>query len=440
MEKERNEQVVFVKDLLFTALYRWRQLLAVGLIFAVLLGALAGLLEWKKAAASLSGEALAAAMEEYETKRLQLEKKEAHFQALVSSQETYNLESPLMQLDPYQVYRASIELTVWPAAGKTADSVDIAGAVLNAYAAHLKSDKVIELAAQAIDMPGKYLSELVKLANGGESTRCLTVTVSCAAPEDTQKVLDILVAGVDEAGTQIQTNAGKYNTTVVISGVDARIDTQLIDQQKQAQNRLKELKTQLSDAQKELEDLQAPAGATGISKKKIVIFAVLGGILGVLLVAGLACFRHIAGGVVYSARTLKNCTGVKVLGSMMRKRPKSKVDRWLRRLEGRCVTDQAPVVAATVKNACPKGAKLLLAGSCDEANQKVAQLLKKADVAVEACGSLLTSAQTLEALPQCDGVLLVACCGSSQYQDVLVTLERIADQNKPVLGCVLLDG
>lgn len=441
MEKERNEQVVFIRDLLFASLYRWRQILVATLIFAVLLGAFAGLLEWKKVAASISQEEFAAIKEEYQIERQRLEKKLNNCQALVDSQEAYNVESPLMLLDPYQVYTASIELTVWPTEKENGpETVDVAGAVLNAYAAYLKSDRVIDQAAEEIGMPSKYLLELVNLVNGGVETRSLTVSVSFASPEDAQKVLDVFVAGVETAGEQIEKNVGKHNATVVVSGVDERVDPLLIDQQKLAQTRLKDLNTQLAEVRNELDALRAPAAVAGISKKKIVIFAVLGAILGMALVVGIACFRHIAGGVVYSGRTLKNCTGVKLLGNMMLKKPKSKVDTWLRKLEGRCVTDKTAVVSATVKNYCRKGEKLLLVGSCDQANEKVSQMLKEADVSVDACGSLLSSAAALAALPQCDAVLLVECCGVSKYQDVLITLERIQDQNKPVIGCVLLEG
>ena len=441
MEKERNEPVVFVKDMLFASLYRWRQILVVALIFAVLLGAFAGLLEWKKVSANISHEEFAAIKQEYEIERQRLQKKMDNCQNLVDSQEAYNVESPMMLLDPYQVYTASIELTVWPSemvAGQ--ETVDIAGPVLNAYAAHLKSDRVINQAAEEIGMQSKYLLELVNIANGGLETRSLTVKVSFASAEDAQKVLDILVASVEVAGAQIEKNVGKHNATVVVSGVDERVDPLLIDQQKLAQTRLKDLKTQQAEVQKELDSLKAPAAIAGVSKKKIVLFVIVGAILGMALVVGIACFRHIAGGVVYSGRTLKNCTGVKLLGNLMLNKPNCKVDAWLRKLEGRCVTDETAVVAATVKNYCRKGDKLLLVGTCDEANEKVAQLLKDADVFVDTYGSLLSSAAALAALPQCDAVLLVECCGVSKYQDVRVTLERIQDQNKPVIGCVLLEG
>ena len=351
MEKERDEQVVFVKDLLFAAAYKWRQMLAVGLAFAILLGAFAGFLGWKKASSGISEEALTAMTEAYDAQRLTLENKMNDFRNLVTSQEIYYQESALMQLDPYQVYSASIELTVWSSQSKNGqESVDVAGAVLNAYAAHLKSDRVIEQASEAVGMQSKYLQELVQLTNGGVETRSLTVTVSTAAAEDTQKVLDVLVAGVEAAGEQIKKNVEKHDATVVVSGVEERIDLTLIDKQKLAQTRLKDLRTQLAEVEKEFDALQVPAAVQGISKKKIVIFAVLGAFLGVAMVVGLAGFRHIAGGVVYSGRTLRNCTGVKLLGCLMLKRPKSKVDRWLRKLEGRCVTDQTAVVAATVKN------------------------------------------------------------------------------------------
>ena len=436
MEKERNEQVVFVKDLLFASLYQWRKMLVVGLVFAVLLGAFAGLMEWKKVSASASLGGVAVLSEEYQMTRQRLERKQENYQNLVKSQEAYMVESPLMLLDPYQVYTATIELTVWP----TEDEQEVIGAILNAYAAHLRSDPVINKAAEEIGMQSKYLMELVQLVNGGIETRSLTVTVNAADASAAQKVLDILAAGVQSAGTQIEQNIGKHNATVVISGVNERVNPLLIDQQKLAQTRLKDLKTQLADTKKELDGLKVPVASTGISKKKIVIFAVLGAIVGAMLVVGVACFEHIAGGVVYSGRTLKNCTGVKLLGGLTLKQPKCKIDRWLRRLEGRCSTEETAVVTATVKNYCRDGQKLLLAGSCDQANEKIAQLLKQAEVPVVGCGSLLTSADALEALPRCDAVLLVECCGVSKYQDVLLTLERIEDQKKTVIGCVLLDG
>lgn len=441
MEKERNEQVVFIKDLLFAAMYRWRQILIVGLVFAILLGTFAGLLDWKNVVASASQEEVATVREEYEMKRQRLEKKLKNYQNLVESQETYNVDSPLMLLDPYQVYTASIELTVWPEEKENIqETVDIAGAVLNAYAAHLRNHRVINQAAEEIGMQSKYLMELVNIVNGGIETRSLTVTVSFATPDAAQKVLEILVASVETAGEQIEKNVGEHNVTVVVSGVDERVNPLLIDQQKLAQTRLNDLRTQLEEVHKELDSLHAPTATVGISKKKIVIFAVVGAILGMALVVAFAAFRHIAGGVIYSGRTLKNCTGIKLLGCLMWNAPKSKVDGWLRRLEGRCLSDETAVVAATVKNYCLKGQKLLLAGTCDEANKKVAQVLKKADISVDACGSLLASTEALEALHQCDAVLLVECCGVSKYQDVLLTLERIEDQNKPVIGCILLDG
>ena len=430
---EKNEQVVFMKDLLFAALYRWRQMLVAGLVLALLLGAFAGFLEWKKLPSEASEEEKTTAMQNYEQKRQQLEKKAEHCSVLVDNQRAYNTESALMQVNPYQVYKAAIDITVWPP--KSTDNTDPAGAVLKLYAAQLTADKMIREAAQAVDIQSKYLAELVQVSNGGLENRTLTITVRAATQEDTQKILDVLCSGVETVKQQL-----KYDTTVIVSGVDQRIDLGLLDQQKQAQTRLKDLNTQLTDAQNELEALKAPVTATGISKKKIVIFAVLGALLGIMLVAGLAGLRHIAGGVVYSGRTLKNCTGVKLLGCLMLTEPKCRVDRWLRKLEGRCITDESAVVAATVKNYCAKGQKLLVVGSCGQANAKMTQLLKNADICLESCGSLLRSPQALTALPQCDAVLLVEQCGSSKYQDVLLALERIEDQEKPVIGCVLLDG
>lgn len=105
MEKERNDQVIFVKDLLFAALYQWRWIIAAALVFAIILGGAVGFSQFKNASNTASAEAVQAAMDSYENEKLLLEKKVEDAQKMVESQEEYNLESAVMALDPYGPYQ-----------------------------------------------------------------------------------------------------------------------------------------------------------------------------------------------------------------------------------------------------------------------------------------------------------------------------------------------
>ena len=84
---------------------------------------------------------------------------------------------------------------------------------------------------------------------------------------------------------------------------------------------------------------------------------------------------------------------------------------------------------------------MLIAGDCAQADMApIAEALKNLGVNVTVGGSLLRDPGAPEKLPAADCVLLVEKCGCSNYANILLTAERIADQNKPLLGCVLVEG
>lgn len=443
MEHENKEQVVFVKDLLFAALYQWRRILAAALVFALLFGCATFLSLQKKASAVPSGEEAQAVMDEYSRQKLLLEKMAENAQNLVSSQEAYQMESTLMHLDPYAVYKATIELTVQAQTDPDTlySGIDTVSPYLHAYAVYLRSDPVMNAIADAVGLKSKYLTELIGLVDGGATTRSLSVTVSYPTAEGAQQILTMLMDALEDAQAPIRQSIGEHTVSIVTSGVGECIDLAIIELQNAAVKRLDTLRTQLSSVQTKLSSLKAPSLSSQISTKRIVIFAILGAILGAGLVACAAWICHIADGRVYSARVLRNKTCVRVLGCVpMRKR--GPVDRWLRKLEGRSTgEDCLDVAAATVRNYCTGIQNLMIVGSCDtESQEAVAQALKALGVQATACGSLLHSAEALNALPACDAALLVEKCGCSRYTHILQTMERIADQEKPLLGCVLLDG
>lgn len=158
------------------------------------------------------------------------------------------------------------------------------------------------------------------------------------------------------------------------------------------------------------------------------------------MVAVVACLMHIAGATVYSARVLKNKTGLNLLGVIPSSNKKNIVDKWLLQLEGRATDPtQTQVTLSTAYNYCKNGVRLLVLGDCEGKQQNVADKLKDMGVEIVAAGNLLCNADTVALLPACDAVLLVEECDISRYTNVMQTLSLVSDQKKPIIGFILLE-
>lgn len=445
----KDDQMIYLKDLLFAALYQWRRILAVSIVLAMLLGGLGAASAWKDYSENNLVEPLPEEIAAYEAEKLRLEELLADTQENIQNQEKYLKESELMALNPYQYYRASMNFIVdadyqiMP--GMQYQNPDPTASVLWAYRTILDSGYAIDVVAESVGMEGKYLKELVHYTEDAD-TGSLSLSVRYSTVKGAQKLLELLVAQLKAIKPQIDETIGKHEIRLVTSYVTECADLDLLDTQEAAENYLEELQVTLEDTQTALDELVAPTTQTVMTKadvvKKAVIYAVVGAVLGIFVVSAVAWVSHVGSGKIYSARTLQNWTGIKVLGCVPASESKNAIDRRLKMLEGRSIgEEQIAVTAANVRNYCAGATSLLVAGDCDVRNRDlVSEVLKKAGVEAAACGDLLHSAEALQALPGCDGVLLVEKCGCSRYADVLQTMELVADQGKPIVGCVLLDG
>lgn len=433
MEYEKNEQVIFIKDLLFAALYQWRKVVVFALIFAILLGGVSAVSQYKNAAAEVPQGTIDATTKEYEEKKQKLEESIEDTKKQILAQETYLKESVLMNADPYNLYQANLLLAI-----DVPETSQNASTILRAYLLYLNGKDFIEDAVKALGISKNVLSELIQTERDEENPRSVLVTVSYSDEKGANQLLMLVMNHMEQAKSIICENVGEHTMGMVLNSVYSFVHDPLKDKQQQAQNNLDTLKDSLGTMEEELEGLTKPTfESQEISEKKILIFAVLGGILGAVLAAGFACFIHIIGGKVYSARVLRNKTGLNALG-IIPGDEKNVIDQWLGKLEGR-ITDEKHVQVAlsTVCNYCGEGEKLLVAGDCEELPLFIANTLKNMGVQIVAIGNLLKDADTVAQLPKCDAVLLVEKCGESRYANIMQTLALVEDQKKPVIGFVL---
>ncbi len=438
MENRNNEQVIFIKDLLFAALYRWRKILIVALALALALGG------WTMYSGIKGLQAQKTGLQQSESEHyLAVEQQVTTLKNNIDSQLTYMNESVLMSLDPYAVYKAVGTVTVKLSEETTEETSEV-NSLAKVYSVMLSDAALLTQTAEQTGIAMRYLTELVAFSDGAavwEPTHTLTVTVSHKDGQTAEKILQVLLENVNSIHAQL-TDLGIPHDVDCRQALSVQVDRDLIKLQADERQNLKNLQAVLEEKEKELASLAASGeGIVNLSDaiKKSVIFAVIGAVLGAGVVVCLIWVRHIAGGNVYSARTLNAWTGVRVLGCIAAVQYKNPIDRWLRKLEERAQAQQLPVTVANLRNYCA-GEQSLLICADDSSNKEVLEALSNTGVQTWVCGSLSKDVSALEKLPQCSAVLLVVSCGSSKYTDVAKQMAVVKDHKKNLIGCVLLGG
>lgn len=440
MEQERDEQVIFFKDLIFAALYQWRKILIAALVLALLFGGFQAVKLHRNGSVDQTVVLEQKTLDEI----VRLEAVLEDIEISIENHQTYLAESILMSMDPSQVYLAGADIyvdtgyQVLPDA--TYQTPDKTTAVLRAYQAYLSDDAVLDAVAEDMSTSSRYLSELVKFEILTSSVNTISITVMYPDAEGAQTILNAFIDNLDAATEHISTSIAEHSISVTAYQTGARTDWTLSKTQTEANDRLTTLNEMLSTTQASLDKLQVSDVLDAPTSP--VLLAVVGAVLGVCAVVGIAWVRHIATDKVYSARTLNAQTGIKVLNCIPASPKMNFIDRWLKNLEGRAVSDtQIAIAAATVRNYCINTAHLLIVSDCTPAAwDSLLNLLTQAGIQSAYHGSLLQDPAALDALGSCDAVLLIEQCGHSKNVNVEKAMEIIHDQGKQLIGCVLLDG
>lgn len=442
MIPERDDRMIFLKDLLFTTLYQWRKILVAIVVFALVLGGYAAYKESAKVSDVPSKTVQEHALTLYKENKALLEAKIKHTKESLDGQHQYITQSPFMQLNATDLYLAdvmfSIETDYQILPEMTYQNPDKTPAILQSYITFLTGDEVTNTAGQIIGVPAQYTSELISVSTPASTT--LRIQIQYTTREGAQAIMDAIVNCLNQKQTQVAQSAGTHKLQLVTSSVTNIADPNVTTVQEAAFSRQEALRVNLANLELQLTQLQEPSSYV-FSIKNVIVYAVVGAILGAFLIAGLACVCHIAGAKVYSERTLKNRTGIKVLGCIPSGKKMHPIDRFLFKLEGRCTSsDQIPIIAATVRTYCNNATSLLIAGDWDNTlQQSMVQALNALGIRSAVYSSLLDSPEALLALPNYESVLLIVQCGSSRYTHIEHEMEIATDHSK-LIGCVLIDG
>ena len=446
MDYEKDDQVIYFKDLVFVALNQWRRILVFAIVFALLLGGFTAVTKWKAYTASAG--TITEAQAEYAQQSKQYDAQKQTLQSEIESTiqrlediQKAEKESPLNGVDAYSIctayalYTATVPQAVTSSQGVLRDDTHT---VMQGYNTLLAGQTVADKLAQELGFNSRYIGDVLTTEYTADA-RTLKVSITYTSAEAAKKGLEVVQSILADAKNDISKATKSHTLNLVVEDLQKTSYEQLQKKQSEQEQLTRDLTDHLSELEDMMAELVAPVAPEQLSKfnvlKKTVIFAVIGAILGAFLAAAWGWLGHLAGSKVYSKRTLWGRTHIDTI-AVMDDLSGNKLDQWLRKLEGRTIGEESrQICGGVVKQYCVNNKKvqLLYCGIDPQADLENAlgnQVLSaKAD-----------TVQAVEQLNDCDSVVLVAQCHVSRYDMLQQQAKQLSALDKKLIGCVLING
>ena len=458
-------QDISLRDLCFHILYRWRSLLIAALIVAVVMGGNQYLtLERVHGEGKLTKEERDFELEyrvywdSLNTAKKSIETYEKQLAQIAE----YEANSVWLQLDPNEVWVAKNTYYVQAESAltsQTGEKVDLSFSVMQMYATLLLDNLDPEQTQKLLGTSEKrYVQELVQV-EVSEKTHLLTLEILGSSQDQVAQAMAYFDSRLTTECREKAEAVNPHTLTSISEEVYSKQDddtTEKKDTDKKERH-LNVQKQELNDREREYQgeiqknqeliDSLETQGEPREPGTHILRFAVIGFLLGFLVLAFLYALMYLTGGRIHSPADVSERFGVPLFGNLYHSRarhPGKGIDGWLEKLETKHIQrDDAKVwenVAALAKEQTGD-AELLLTGTVPEetlakVKEKLAPLMPGTEIRAE--GSFNDNAEAITASGNGRKVLLVEEKYVSRLRDLERTVDVLLINESAVEGCIVL--
>ena len=378
---------------------------------------------------------------------------------------SYLSDSIKMKIDPYAAQQVISEIYV-DNEGRSKLTLEVRNHILSRYRSALVSQVSYESVAAALGCEAKYVRELVSVSVDFDAG-VVRYSVYHHDKEALRQIVSAISSQLREVKTEIMKDYGAHKLTIIEGGVQTIYNSDLVSFSANAWKNYYTMESTVNTYKKRVSEILRALAAgdeSGLvdidsldqgltplpkhSRLKLVVYGVGGYVLGCLAIIFLLMLVIFLRGRIVDGNDLAG-RGVRTLTELQAKR-KGKTLRGLDALFDRIgrtkdftgSDEERLAKAAGFIGEYGNGArKLLLTGDVSEKTlEKLAKSLSaKGSIPELVCQTgLFTNPKTVEALKDCDGIVLVEEPLRSSYrlavQDVCVAV----DWAKPVIGAIYL--
>lgn len=467
--QERVEREINLMELFWNVLLGWRQIICLGVVFAVLLGGMKYVMN-VRSSQSLQDINVDEAKEELEEEELDKIEDAKQIQIRIDDYEKYMKKSAIMQMNPYQ--KPVLELQYYVKSdyiiNYTKDRErDYTGEVAALYRNYIvggeMAQKVIDNAGLSINK--EDLGELMQVTQSPEQGT-FYINISYADTEKLQEISDVVKSLLGEKSTELQ-KVGSHSLELISESQNVIVDTTLIDRKSSMASTMTTLKTQLQtmkssmSAQQtaildaEMEEIRGEKEETDEESGFSIKFIILGAIVGMFLAfAWIAC-RMLFTARLQNGEEIRSMYGIRLLGNVSassdKKRFLSVIDKKILAVKNRKkkylpLEKQIKVVAANIALSCKQEGIdcIYMTGSeYEKADAAILERMKKAlseqKIKVRDGENISYDAASLQACIETGNIVFVEQKGQSIYDEIYREVNLAKEQKGNILGAVVLE-
>lgn len=443
---------IHFRDMILYILLRWKSLLVMALVGAVVLTAFTYRRDVARYHSADQTPEKQETVEEVEIDadgmaRIALVK---NLQKVYNTLSTDNLNAPLMKVDAMAAPTQEMGYLV------TGDNSFAAATV---YRKYLENAALYEMLAEQnsteeVLLTGAHFAELVTVTLERESDTAegdnVFVHVKVVAPNKAllQELHQVIIAAMEEKGGEVRRTVGNHRGSWAYSytGVEKQnalhaLQLERLAAQEQALRDLADAEDKLTTAEEDYlfahareEEPEKPLPAPTVS----VAAMLLGFFIGLGVMVAWWMLRYLSCGRVLSAAEMEVRHGLTTFGALAGDGKLFGLNRWLRKaLQDKTVEPFLlwTRMALTAKNAGVQS--VYLVGDADRL-EGLAQVMEQQGVALQIGSSPLANADTLAAVAQAEGVILTADLELTRHATVAAELELVRQLGCQPLGALLI--
>lgn len=463
---EKEDILINFRDLAVHILRRWRSVLIVTLVVALLLTGVKYLRDQRAYENALTTQKDEMAIIQLDEASLANASQVLQYQKLYQLQATYNSTSLLMQIDPGKIPTRSLSYLVTGARGFVTASM---------YQTHLHDLTMYQGIAEQVS-PNSDPSHVMELVTAtvqydGDADAIADhamVNIKIIAP--TEEICSAIAVQVKQQMQGLKATVtdalGTHGLTLAADTTQLNADTALKTTQQNNLNNCNTLRNNLKSATDALTDKEktyvkqmnaldkdntsAAPTPPSVSKK----MAVLGVAAGFVLMAGIYALGYVFSRKVKSREDFTERYGLFVFGNIAETAKLSLTERCLRRLFFKkdgiaCAEDTAALAERqlTLSTRAAVGEKaqpcvLVIGGALNDKDAALFAPLKeataKSGIALDTLPGALNDAAAFERLATADAIVLAETVGASSYGDIYREIEMCERLQRPILGAFIL--
>ena len=460
--QENMEREINLIELFWGILFNWRQVLCVGIVFAVLLGGVKYIRDIKdyQKVQNIDKEQGIIDLTEAEEEQVESAKE---LMTRIEEFEDYLNTSVYMQLNPYEKHILELQYFVKSdyIINYTQDRQrDYTDAIMAMYSDYVTSGEMSQktINEAKLSVGQAEFSELRSCVQSGTSIK---IVIAYPEKEKLEDICETVKAQMEQKEEKYQ-ELGSHELILVRESQNVVVDTALLDRKNTIANNIATINTQLNtlkadmtDKQLSLLDSNQEENVNEVTKPGFnFLYMILGAFLGAFLVCtGIVCkiFFTVK---LQNPEEIRTLYKVRLLGEIKlqpkKKRFLSVIDDKLLDIKNRrkkkiSAEQQVKIVSANIALSCKQqGAECIyMTGSgYENLDATILDMLKKElfmqGVQVKEGGNIFYDAESLKEGTMIGDILFVEQRGESIYGEISNELNLAKEQNNNILGIVVL--